>query len=1052
MKIQNLLINGYGKLSEAAHEFVPGLQVIVGPNERGKSTLRAFIADMLYGQKRNPRQRVYDDANRLREPWDKDGDYGGTLVYALDDGEVFEVTRSFSRKSENVQVYSRTHARDLTRSFPRLKNGELNFAPVHLGISKDVFLNVATIGHISLDGLGDVDAMKQIREKLLTLADSGDEQNSSEAALKSLEQRIQIVGQPSARTRPLPSARARLEELNREHQTAEALQRELAAEETERQALRHALAERKETKSLLERQIRALEAHERADRLDEAEALAQKIDAATQQCFALSKYRDFPVEDAPEAQRLEGLCRTAEQELGRIERDHLEFTEQLENEQGNGGGDTRDAMEAVPEADETRLTDLNAALQHLQQRIDETDAQAREADLRLETSLHEIGNLPDFSRLASDPVEWFTQLASSFDVARRTRNEECAQRARMRDEVARREAEIAGDALLFEGVENFLDTAREYDFRRRQLDEQTGQKQNYLMSLQGTREEVADNTGFLVMAGLCVAVLVTLLYLYSQGGQQGILIAVTIISIAIAFFLGNYVYSKTRTAQLDRIIEKTRLELSAIEFASDPGSDPLEQLMAEAGCATVRELEARHEEYRALRAELDSRRAALLIQEEKAREAEDRIPLLLLRFQQTFAQTGVEIVSEDDVSSGAGRAISRYQEYREAKRRASECRTFCERYRSELKRLEQVYQEAIAERSQVEAGLYAFMEAHGFTEARQAGGILAALRAYRERIAQFRERMGRAELIVQKQSQLAQKQADEEQILKKHRATFLRVLERAGVDTAEAWHAARQKAGEYRDIWSRRTALEEQLNALLRGQDLNQLRARVAQEAPLPEKPDHDALALEGELESCIAELEVLQEEEHAIHLELTEKSSACRSLNEIEEEQAVLQRRVEELSLELEAASYAMALVEDIARMKHAQIAPALAETAGQYLSQITSGAYDEVLISRDLSVSVRIPQTNRLSESPEKSLSKGTVDQVYLALRLAFVKGIGANGESIPMLLDDPFANYDDERLVQTLGLIEAVAAENQVLLFTCREDVVTAAEGIGAKIIRI
>jgi uncharacterized protein YhaN len=60
--------------------------------------------------------------------------------------------------------------------------------------------------------------------------------------------------------------------------------------------------------------------------------------------------------------------------------------------------------------------------------------------------------------------------------------------------------------------------------------------------------------------------------------------------------------------------------------------------------------------------------------------------------------------------------------------------------------------------------------------------------------------------------------------------------------------------------------------------------------------------------------------------------------------------------------------------------------------------------------------------------------------------------SGESIPMLLDDPFANYDDHRLGNTMQLLANIGEHNQVLLFTCRDDVVRAAKAVGAPILEL
>jgi uncharacterized protein YhaN len=47
--------------------------------------------------------------------------------------------------------------------------------------------------------------------------------------------------------------------------------------------------------------------------------------------------------------------------------------------------------------------------------------------------------------------------------------------------------------------------------------------------------------------------------------------------------------------------------------------------------------------------------------------------------------------------------------------------------------------------------------------------------------------------------------------------------------------------------------------------------------------------------------------------------------------------------------------------------------------------------------------------------------------------------------MILDDPFANYDDERLERTMALLVRIAQHHQILLFTCREDVASVARSL-------
>ena len=207
MRFKKFSIDGFGRFRNADIEISPRLHVVAGPNERGKTTLRHFISDMLYGQKRSSTRRLYEDSNELRTPWDGNGSYGGRLVYHLDSGQDIEVERSFEAEKEYIKLFDRTNARDITDAYPLLKNRESTFAEEHLHMAKTVFQGVATISHVSLTDLGDRQALMHIREKLLSLTDSAEEDQSAEKALRWLKDRIGVIGDAQARTRPLPTMR-----------------------------------------------------------------------------------------------------------------------------------------------------------------------------------------------------------------------------------------------------------------------------------------------------------------------------------------------------------------------------------------------------------------------------------------------------------------------------------------------------------------------------------------------------------------------------------------------------------------------------------------------------------------------------------------------------------------------------------------------------------------------------------------------------------------------------------------------------------------------------
>lgn len=99
------------------------------------------------------------------------------------------------------------------------------------------------------------------------------------------------------------------------------------------------------------------------------------------------------------------------------------------------------------------------------------------------------------------------------------------------------------------------------------------------------------------------------------------------------------------------------------------------------------------------------------------------------------------------------------------------------------------------------------------------------------------------------------------------------------------------------------------------------------------------------------------------------------------------------------------------------------------RYVSLFTAGAYDSVRLDEQ-------GQLQILTEGREvrpELLSRGTLEQIYLALRLA-VGNVVTKEEPLPILLDEAFAMYDDNRLAQTLQTLSTL--QNQIFLFTCQK----------------
>ena len=107
------------------------------------------------------------------------------------------------------------------------------------------------------------------------------------------------------------------------------------------------------------------------------------------------------------------------------------------------------------------------------------------------------------------------------------------------------------------------------------------------------------------------------------------------------------------------------------------------------------------------------------------------------------------------------------------------------------------------------------------------------------------------------------------------------------------------------------------------------------------------------------------------------------------------------------------------------------LNRTASELIAGITGGIYTSMSIDQDLNIFMNTPS----HLVPVEQVSSGTMDQIYLAVRLAAAKLVQTEGEQMPLIFDDSFALYDDERLKTALKWLSKTF-KGQIILFTCHQ----------------
>ncbi|HLD03949.1 MAG TPA: AAA family ATPase [Candidatus Dojkabacteria bacterium] len=100
-------------------------------------------------------------------------------------------------------------------------------------------------------------------------------------------------------------------------------------------------------------------------------------------------------------------------------------------------------------------------------------------------------------------------------------------------------------------------------------------------------------------------------------------------------------------------------------------------------------------------------------------------------------------------------------------------------------------------------------------------------------------------------------------------------------------------------------------------------------------------------------------------------------------------------------------------------------------YLPLLTKKRYENARLTKDLDVEVFSNEKNDWVK-PIGILSKGTIDQIYFLTRLAFLKVLTGQ-KSVPIILDDPFVTFDNERMAAVQEILEELSTNTQIVLLT-------------------
>jgi uncharacterized protein YhaN len=245
------------------------------------------------------------------------------------------------------------------------------------------------------------------------------------------------------------------------------------------------------------------------------------------------------------------------------------------------------------------------------------------------------------------------------------------------------------------------------------------------------------------------------------------------------------------------------------------------------------------------------------------------------------------------------------------------------------------------------------------------------------------------------------------------------------------------------DLQGKLREVESALRVLENSQTLHEEQENLTREmAVLDERMERERppqsdnlLALEDipeAEEKLLSLVESLQQRENEI-IELTRSEATLEGelgdLQAIEDEGERLREREADLSRRRDALALGFrVLTEAVDAFRQTYLAR-FAEEIGRHLGTVTRGAHAKVRLDDDFSLFLG-GKGGRWH--PVEEFSRGTVDAVYFAVRIALTRHL-SRGHHLPLLLDDPLVNFDRGRLDEALKGIELFSREHQVIFFT-------------------
>lgn len=271
------------------------------------------------------------------------------------------------------------------------------------------------------------------------------------------------------------------------------------------------------------------------------------------------------------------------------------------------------------------------------------------------------------------------------------------------------------------------------------------------------------------------------------------------------------------------------------------------------------------------------------------------------------------------------------------------------------------------------------------------------------------------------------------------------ILSANGVSDLESFKETAAKYGQYEELAKRKEYLDNILASLLGNEDFSVLKEKT-KNVMFYETKAIDEQKCQLDIFKMNEEKAKIAENIDLIHKEIEDIESGTRNLAEIEEEIDFYEDKINTFKNKIKIAEMAAEKITKIADSIKGDFMPLLKKSISDNFYYLTGGKYSEVSFDENMNITV-IEEDNKNRNIELESLSGGTLDQLYLSLRVGLSNILSGN-QDIPLIFDDSFVQYDTRRLKKSIEMLARESERRQVILFTCQEREADTAKQLNVK----